>query len=60
MFVKLFVIFAACGKQVRVGCGRNEEARTQPGTRGGGGGYFRNLLVEMCGWDPGTLNLYQS
>ena len=38
VFVKLFVIFAACGEQVRVGYGRNEEARTQPGTRGGGGG----------------------
>ena len=26
----------------------------------GGGGYFRNFCVEMCCWDPGTLNLYQS
>ena len=26
----------------------------------GGGGYFRNLWVGMCRWDPGTLNLYQS
>ena len=24
------------------------------------GGYFRNFWVGMCGWDPGTLNLYQS
>ena len=24
------------------------------------GGYFRNLRVGMCRWDPGTLNLYQS
>ena len=23
-------------------------------------GYFRNFLVGMCRWDPGTLNLYQS
>ena len=27
---------------------------------GGGGGYFRNLWVGVCRWDPGTLNLYQS
>ena len=26
----------------------------------GGGGYFRNLWVGMCRWDPGTLNLYQN
>ena len=24
------------------------------------GGYFRNFLVGMCCWDPGTLSLYQS
>ena len=27
---------------------------------GPGGGYFRNFWVEMCRWEPGTLNLYQS
>ena len=26
----------------------------------GGGGHFRNFLVGMCRWDPGTLDLYQS
>ena len=26
----------------------------------GGGGYFRNFLVGMCRWDPGTLDPYQS
>ena len=26
----------------------------------GGGGYFRNLLVGICRWDPETLSLYQS
>ena len=30
VFVKLFVIFAACAEQVRVGRERNVEARTQP------------------------------
>ena len=25
---------------------------------GGGEGYFRNFVVGMCRWDPGTLNLY--
>ena len=29
-------------------------------TSPGEGGYFRNLWVGMCRWDPGTLNLYQS
>ena len=53
VFVKLFVIFVACGEQVRVGCGRNEEARTQPGTRGGGGG--GTLGIYWWGCAAGTL-----
>ena len=27
---------------------------------GGGGGYFWNFWVGICGWDTGTLNRYQS
>ena len=36
-----------------------DEAASDSGG-GGGVGYFRNLWVGMCRWDPGTLNLYQS
>ena len=37
--------------------GRLWEVVANPGV---GGGYFRNFCVEMCHWDPGTLNLYKS